>query len=329
MSEVKFKMGIVIGSARHDENYAYYNGAVGDQIQGSTDDWKGEVALENFYVHNLGWHILRAKSAAHANALATAMKRACNNKNIGYSMGGSVNTGRYGVVQYGTGTSIKCNADCSSLVRQCVKEATGKDPGDFSTSGEAYALMNTGLFNKSSYASGVTLYTGDILVTKSQGHTVIVVSGTSRGGDEPTPPAPVSELVFAYAVKTRKRGILPEVQNLNDYAGVENDPIIGLALKSNKGSVKYRVHLKGGNWLPYVTGYNWNDEENGYAGDGAKEIDAIEVVLKGVSGQQAQYRVSVIGTTSYYPWQYDNMKNTIMDGYAGTFGKSIDKFQIC
>ena len=52
--------------------------------------------------------------------------------------------------------------------------------------------------------------------------------------------------------------------------------ITDIAIKSDKGSLWYQVHVLGGGWLPKVTGYNWNDHNNGYAGNG-KPIDAIRV----------------------------------------------------
>ncbi len=129
-----------------------------------------------------------------------------------------------------------------------------------------------------------------------------------------------------YRVKTKKHGWLPEVKNLEDYAGWENSPITGLAIKVDKGSVKYRVHVKGGNWLPYVTGCNINDSKNGYAGNG-KVIDAIEVYYYTPSDirpyRKAKYKVN------NYPYQYDNEKTNGQDGYAGVFGVDAIKFQIC
>jgi len=116
--------------------------------------------------------------------------------------------------------------------------------------------------------------------------------------------------------------------------GKENKAITDIAIKVSKGSVKYRVHVKGGGWLPYVTGYNTKDANNGYAGNG-KAIDAIEVIYKTPSDitnslgyYKAKYRVSPIGSTSYYSYQYDNEKSNKQDGYAGAIGKSIDKFEI-
>ena len=166
----------IIGSARCDERGHITGGAVGDQKQRSTPDYNGEVSLQQFYLHRKGWYILRPKKAEHANKIAKKMLTACNNPNLGYDQ-----KGRYGVISCGVASSVKTECDCSSLVRACVKEATGKDPGDFSTSGECGALEATGLFEKhKAYSGGTTLYTGDVLVTQSRGHTVIVVEGAKR-----------------------------------------------------------------------------------------------------------------------------------------------------
>lgn len=123
------------------------------------------------------------------------------------------------------------------------------------------------------------------------------------------------------------------VKNLTDYAGVVGKSITDVAIKVSKGKVKYRVHIKGGGWLPYVTGYNTNDSNNGYAGNG-KVIDAIEVyyttpsdVVKTNGYLKAKYRVSPVNG-GYFSWQYDNEKTNGQDGYAGSFGKAIDRVQI-
>lgn len=122
-----------------------------------------------------------------------------------------------------------------------------------------------------------------------------------------------------------------EVKNLEDYAGVKGEPIKAIAIKVDNGSVKYRVHLKNGNWLPYVTGYDIKDITNGYAGNGNDEIDAVEVYYftpSGYSYKKAKYRVSPVTGTTYYDWQTDNDKTNKMDGYAGAINKSIDRFQL-
>lgn len=165
-------MSILIGSARHDENGKYSGGKVGDQKQkiGSDGlDHSGEVSVQNFYEHKKGWVILRAKDGNLANALAFCMAVACNNHNIGYDQ-----SNRLGAYKYGVGTKTKTETDCSGLVRACLKQC-GHDVPNFTTASEASVLVKSGLFEKLSYPKD--LYNGDILVTKTSGHTVIVLSG--------------------------------------------------------------------------------------------------------------------------------------------------------
>ena len=128
-----------------------------------------------------------------------------------------------------------------------------------------------------------------------------------------------------YRVRTVKHGWLPEVRNLEDYAGWENSPITDIAIRVDRGSIRYRVHVKGSNWLPYVTGYDINDLSNGYAGNG-KVIDAVEVYYETPDDirpyKRAKYKVNE------YPWQYDNEQDRGQDGYAGVFGVNVTKLQI-
>ncbi|MCD7735324.1 MAG: peptidoglycan-binding protein [Clostridiales bacterium] len=172
-------MAITIGSARHDENGAYSGGAAGDQLQTSTtNDRAGEVSMQAMYTHSKGWYILRPVSADHADKLAELMMQACNNSCIGYDQGN-----RLAIISAGISTTKKTECDCSSLVRACIIKATGADPGNFTTANEVTKLAATGLFEeKVAYVSQAKtpVYNGDVLVTKSKGHTVIVVSGNPR-----------------------------------------------------------------------------------------------------------------------------------------------------
>ena len=169
----------IFGSARIDEHGNARNGAAGDQKQtGTGDDYKGEVSMQSAYTHSKGWYVFRFKSDAHAVKAGERMRAACNNPNLGYSQ-----SDRYGVIKNGIDSKVKTNCDCSSLVRQCIKEATGVDVGDFATSGQPGVLNKSGLFQAQlTYTPGMTLYIGDVLVTKTSGHTVIVVVGDKRGG---------------------------------------------------------------------------------------------------------------------------------------------------
>ena len=160
-----------IGSARSDEKFGT-SGKAGDQRQTAFFDNKGEVSIQDFYIHKYGWVCLVPRSRVVAEKLANSMILACVNKNIGYSQ-----TDRYGIIKNGTGTKTKTNCDCSSLVRRCVIEASGIDPGDFNTGNEADVLMKTGLFVRMDYKEGMNLSTGTILVTARKGHTAIVTEG--------------------------------------------------------------------------------------------------------------------------------------------------------
>ena len=162
---------VIIGSARIDEKGNLKGGASGDQKQTATPDYKGEVSLQYFYNHKKGWYVLRPKDSGVAQRLANAMLTACNNSNLGYDQ-----NNRLDVIKKGIRTTQKAECDCSALVRACILDGAGVDVGNFTTSTECAVLAASGLFEKKKeYKNGMKLCTGDILVTKTKGHTVIVV----------------------------------------------------------------------------------------------------------------------------------------------------------
>ena len=125
---------------------------------------------------------------------------------------------------------------------------------------------------------------------------------------------------------------LPEVKNFEDYAGLPSKAITDVAIKVSKGSVKYQVHVKGGNWLNWITKYDTSDLM-GYAGNG-NPIDAIKSyyytpsdIITSQGYYRAQYRVAPL-SNSYFDYQYDTETTDGQDGYAGDYGKSLDKLQI-
>ena len=170
---------VLIGSARS----SYGNTAPGDQNGGK------EVSTENWYLHSKGWVVLRAKDPQARENIAIAMERACANNNIGYDQS-TRNTLYNNVKPYGfdpAKTTKKVNTDCSALSRVCVNFA-GITVGDYITSGEASTLMATGAFEKftddAHCKSSDRLLRGDILVTKTKGHTVIVLSDGAKASEE-------------------------------------------------------------------------------------------------------------------------------------------------
>lgn len=168
-------MSIIIGSARIGENGSATGGISGDQTG-------NEVGTQEFYMHSRGWVGLRAKSAEHAKALANAMKEACNNQHIGYNQDSRDTCFRM-LKKYGSLGAIKepCNTDCSALVRCCIYQATGVDLGDMYTGNMADIIEHSPLFkDRFNVNSSADVYDGDILVTRTKGHTVIVISGRKR-----------------------------------------------------------------------------------------------------------------------------------------------------
>lgn len=128
-----------------------------------------------------------------------------------------------------------------------------------------------------------------------------------------------------YRVKTRENGWLDEVKNLNDYAGLGKNSIVAFMVKVDRGKVWYQAHIKGGGWLPKVTGYDTNNFENGYAGDG-RVIDCVRIYYETPNDirpyKKAKYRINNL------PWQYDDERTKGQDGYAGNIGEAAYRLEI-
>lgn len=137
---------------------------------------------------------------------------------------------------------------------------------------------------------------------------------------------------------------LPQVINDEDCAGIRGRNITGITLSTDIGYAVYRVYSNG-RWLAYVDSRNSDisDYYNGYAGNGYS-IEAVEVyyytpdtlLYNEASHYQAftengykyaYYRVSTTGN-DYFPYQTDNERNDGQDGYAGIYGRKVDRFQI-
>jgi len=168
-------MAVKIGSARLDERGKITGGAVGDNTG-------NEVSYQNWYKHSKGWVVIRAKDAKVRKRIADAMRAACTNNNIGYDQ--SNRSGLYNAVKNLGYNPANCTVltetDCSALVRVCSCYALQKNIKDFNTSGEKSVLLATGDFeaftDKKYTDSPDYLVEGDILVTKTKGHTVVVLT---------------------------------------------------------------------------------------------------------------------------------------------------------
>ena len=168
-------MSVKIGSARSDERGKITGGSVGDNTG-------NEVSYQNWYKHSKGWVVIRAKDDTVRKRIADAMRAACTNNNIGYDQ--SNRSGLYNAVKNLGYNPAKCGVktetDCSALVRVCSCYALQKNIKDFNTSGEKSVLLSTGAFDAitdTKYTNSPDyLLEGDILVTKTKGHTVVVLN---------------------------------------------------------------------------------------------------------------------------------------------------------
>lgn len=169
---------VKIGSARINEKGTINGGMAGDQT-------KSEVSTQDWYLHSKGWVVIRAKDADVREKIARNMDSICANDNIGYCQDHR-NTLTAAAQPYGYDASKvtkKVEVDCSEAVRNCVLYA-GIPVGSFSTANETNALKSTGEFDvltDDAYCkSSDYLVRGDILVTKTKGHTVVALSNGAK-----------------------------------------------------------------------------------------------------------------------------------------------------
>ncbi len=171
-------MPVKIGSARIDENGRATGGKPGDQTG-------REVMTENWYKHKKGWRVFRPLSLAVAEKSAYAMQAACDNPNIGYDQADRLTLYKVASEVGFDPACVKtrCETDCSALVRVCEAYA-GVNLPNFTTDGEPRALLDSHEFMEllgSKYTdSSDYLKRGDVLVTATKGHTVIVLTNGSK-----------------------------------------------------------------------------------------------------------------------------------------------------
>lgn len=177
---------VYVGSARIDENGNAHGGKAGDQTT-------KEVSKQAWYKHSKGWRVFRAKDRKKANIIADQMIAACNNNKIGYDQ-----YERYDLFAEAkkvgfdlSKVNVATECDCSELVRCCCAAAgitdlptngfrTGNMPTNLMKTGEFEEMTGTKYTDQSAY-----LAKGDILVTKTSGHTVVVLNDGDKVNTAP------------------------------------------------------------------------------------------------------------------------------------------------
>lgn len=174
----------MIGSARIDENGAAHGGKAGDQKQGK------EVSTQEWYKHSKGWRVFRCKDPEKAEIIAKIMEWACASDLIGYDQY-QRNTLYNELKKSGFGgepvLSKAVETDCSALVRVCLAFAGIDVSADFYTGGMANQMLATGeiveLTGSRYTETPDCLRRGDILVTKTKGHTVVALDDGEKCRD--------------------------------------------------------------------------------------------------------------------------------------------------
>lgn len=178
-----YNNSVIIGSARTNEYGTYSGGAPGDQTG-------KEVSTQLWYLHQKGWVVARAKSAEIREKIAQSMQAACDNRNIGYDDSSKSRDLTAVAEKYNydlSKVSEPTSTNCAQLVRLGVLYA-GIQVGDFFTGNMADILKETGQFEILKDDEHCTVsdrnLRGDILITKTAGHTVVVLKDGAKASEE-------------------------------------------------------------------------------------------------------------------------------------------------
>lgn len=299
-------------------------------VNGKAGDQTGrEVCIRNWW--NFGYSVvLRCKDENIRNKMVQLAQDGCWNNNIGYSQA-QRNTLHNELKRNGYNFKAvnPCNTDCSAFITAVAIGAGVRDLEYVYNAPTTSTMVNTfgatGLFQILRASDLVTtdknLWPGDILVAPGN-HVVMALEWGQNVLDFFASLSSQNHAKANVYYQVRSDGKhYAEVKNLDDYAGVQGRKVEKLAMKVDKGTIMYRVHLLGKGWLPWVYGYNWWDNNNGYAGlTEGHAIDAIQINTENTGGK-IKYRVSTTESSTFLPWVVEDTD------YAGVFGKCIDKIQ--
>ena len=322
---------VYVGSARNDENGKATGGQPGDQKGGR------EVSTQKWYEHDLGWRVFRAIDPGKAEKIGQEMRDACDNDNIGYDQSDRYDLFRdaekagFELENVNTPTEV----DCSELVRCCCAAAgimnlptsgfrTGNMPKNLLATGEFIELTGDKYTKSPDY-----LGKGDILVTRSAGHTVVVLND----GDEyegTVDPDELGKGDEGSAVVNLQKQLLALGYNLGEF-GSEGNGVDGDFGSKTEEALKAFQRAQGLN----ATGtYNTATREAmakaisqpTQPGDGAagKAMHMVEITGVNVNvrlGDSIEYRsVGKLGKGAKYPYVATSIPN---GWHAMRFGEQI------
>ena len=172
---------VYIGGASIDERGKASGGQAGNQTG-------RELRKQAYYDHTKGWYVFRARNPLVREDIAVAMENSIANRNIGYdqlqnqTLWKQIKSKGYDP----TRATTPCETDCARLVRVCVAYGFDQNGLDASTVPDWYTgtlpklIMGLGEFVKYTdnkhCKGGRSLARGDILCTRSKGHTVVALN---------------------------------------------------------------------------------------------------------------------------------------------------------
>lgn len=139
-----------------------------------------------------------------------------------------------------------------------------------------------------------------------------------------------------YALRRLNGPWLPEVTDFGEgdqgYAGDPNRQHDLVYMYPDEGTLRYRAHVLGGGWLPYVTKGDPRDTVNACAGIPGRALDGIEayyVTPDGREYKQAWYRSQTTKRAGWLPVCCDDGSTFKQyDGFCGILGEPLDRFQL-
>ena len=163
---------------------------------------------------------------------------------------------------------------------------------------------------------------------------------TEKGGNVASAPTvseddPSKIPHIIYGIKTLHHGIRPDITDRTKTGGYKNDAVVGIKIGVTMGQVKYRVHCLNKGWLGKITGADWNDYNNGWAGNGIDPIDAIQIYYttdrNKTDGKwyEAVYQVKAADKSKWYMNIHDtDWSNGDGNGTSGAFGHPFTKINM-
>lgn len=150
----------------------------------------------------------------------------------------------------------------------------------------------------------------------------MTASTPAKPTPKPSAPKPTYTGDLTYSAYAGRHW-LPQVKNCEDYAGNLGQAVEGLKINAKNCDIYYRVHLRGGGWLPEIK--NSGAGADGYAGIYGEQIDGVQIRTP---VGFVDCRVHIKGG-SWLGWvRFGSKYNSGANGYAGIYGSAIDAIQM-